>query len=403
MSQPMSDYNSKRISPVVYVTLAIISSALAFISTDIYMPFMQLMAQVLHVHVTSIQASITLFMASLALGNLLVTSLADCFGRRIILLCGLAMALVGTLLLMVPTLSCFMLGRVLQGAGAATGLSLSRVIIRDIARDRQHLSKLYVIFSGILCIAPAASPLIGAYIQHHFGWRAVFIFLAVLYVIHLCVVGLLFAETAGENSLGRSVWPQFKAGLVQVCCSGYFIVISIMSALTFGIYIAYLTALPYIILLELHRSVMVTAWAMASLIIGGLASRISNLVLVHRYKVTTMIQLGVSFQVVAASAYCLFIWSHWANLYTVMLPCIIYSFSSGFLFTSYATTAMAIFKKHLGSVAGMYSCLQVLGAVLLSGLVAINHHNDMLLMAWIFLGSVISILFLNFIRVRWMP
>ncbi len=164
----------KRQPIITYIILALSASGLAFFSTDIYLPFIEIMAKVMHGTILQIQASVAVFMAALAASNLFATSLADRYGRKPILLSGSICALIGTLLLLIPSMKTFMCGRILQGLGAATGLGLSRAIIRDIATTPQHFSKLYSSYSAILCLAPAISSLLGAYLQHHLGWHSVF-------------------------------------------------------------------------------------------------------------------------------------------------------------------------------------------------------------------------------------
>jgi len=289
-------------------------------------------------------------------------------------------------------MSVFMLGRMLQGLGAATGLGLSRTIIRDVTNDPQHFTKLYSGYSTVLCLAPAASPLLGAYIQHHLNWQAVFIVLACLYSLQLFSVKYFFSETLATPKKQQPPLHQLAQSLRLVMRHRRFLIVSTMSAITFGLYIAYLTALPYILQLQLQQSTIVTAWAMSSLVIGGLSSRILNMQLVKRYSSRTMTRLGIAFLLAATLSYAALQALHLTTIFSVVIPGILYVFSTGFLYTAYTATTMNCFPDHVGSAAGVYSSIQVIGAVVLTTVVSINHHYDMQLMAWLFAMGALLIL-----------
>lgn len=366
------------------VATMILSSALAFLSTDIYLPYMRFLGEVLHTGAAYMQATVTIFMLSLALSCLVMAPLSDHCGRRVALLGGISLSLLGTVLLLFPSIVTFTLGRILQGVGAATGLSLSRTVIRDIAKDKRHLAKLYAIYSGILCIAPAASPVLGAHIEHVFGWRAVFIFLACLYAVYIVFVLRCFPETAATQIEGGRVVSNMIQGLRQALTSLSFMMNALMSAVIFGLYISYVTSLPYILQLELHRSVLLTSWAMASLIIGGLSSRMTNYILVQRLSIEHVLYLGLVIATCAGLSYALLQWIHVVSIYSILLPGILFTFATGFLYGAFVTNAMSFFKQGIGGLSAIYSAVQISGVVVLTAVVSVYRGSDMLLMAWMF-------------------
>ena len=68
------------------------------IALNILLPALPSIASQLNVSTNEVQLSLTLYLLSLALGQLICGPLADRFGRRPVLLCGIALHFVGCLL-----------------------------------------------------------------------------------------------------------------------------------------------------------------------------------------------------------------------------------------------------------------------------------------------------------------
>ena len=71
-----------------------------------------------------------------------------------------------------------LIGRSIQAAGACTIAVLSRAIARDLF-DGQALAKVMASITIATAAAPGFSPLVGSALDHLFGWRSEFVFVAV--------------------------------------------------------------------------------------------------------------------------------------------------------------------------------------------------------------------------------
>jgi DHA1 family bicyclomycin/chloramphenicol resistance-like MFS transporter len=116
--------------------------------------------------------SIALF--GMAFATLFYGSLSDRYGRRPVLLSGLALFLVGSVLsLMAETANTLVLGRLIQAIGAGCALTLVRAIARDAFRAEQLVKAIaYLTMFGTL--GPMISPIIGGILTDTLGWRSVF-------------------------------------------------------------------------------------------------------------------------------------------------------------------------------------------------------------------------------------
>jgi DHA1 family bicyclomycin/chloramphenicol resistance-like MFS transporter len=116
--------------------------------------------------------SIALF--GMAFATLFYGSLSDRYGRRPVLLSGLALFLFGSVVsLMAETVNALVLGRLVQAVGAGCALTLVRAIARDAYRAEQLVKAIaYLTMFGTL--GPMVSPFIGGVLTDTLGWRSVF-------------------------------------------------------------------------------------------------------------------------------------------------------------------------------------------------------------------------------------
>ena len=157
-------------------SLALLSAitALAFCGLHMVVPALPLLVAVFADTPAHVQLVVSLYLAGIAAGQLVYGPVSDRFGRRPVLLAGLAAFLVGTALCGAAwSLPALIAGRVLQALGACAGIVLSRAMIRDVY-EREAAARGLALVMMAMTLAPAISPAIGAYLAEWFGWRAIF-------------------------------------------------------------------------------------------------------------------------------------------------------------------------------------------------------------------------------------
>lgn len=142
------------------------------------------------------QLMLSLSLVAMALSNLVWGPVSDRFGRRPVLMAGLALAAVGSLTVALSTdLTVAIFGRVLQAAGASSGMVLARAVAQDIygrSRSADVIGKI----TGVMVAAPMIAPTISGIIVETSGWRGVFWLAAML-----CVALLMWSRSAlGETA-----------------------------------------------------------------------------------------------------------------------------------------------------------------------------------------------------------
>lgn len=149
-------------------------------SIDILLPSLLAIGEGLQSSVEHTQLVIPVYMFALGLGNPVYGAMSDRFGRRSGIVLGLGIYVVGALVCLVASsIDYLLLGRFLQGIGAASAPVIGRAMIRD-KYSGVELAQNMAIVSMFFALGPMIAPLLGYVIYELVGWRAIFFVLVVM-------------------------------------------------------------------------------------------------------------------------------------------------------------------------------------------------------------------------------
>ena len=229
--------------------IALLLAALAAIgpfSVDTYLPSLHDIGDSLHASPLDVQQTLTTYLLMFSVMSLWHGAISDALGRRRIILLSLWLFSLASLgCLFATRIEHLWLLRGLQGFAACAGVVVSRAIVRDLFSGpaaQRLMSHITMIFA----IAPAIAPVIGGHLQSWFGWRSVFVFLALMGVALLAACSWRLPETLPPERrqslhpvyLGKAYWRTMTSPLFLLATAattfnfaGYFIYI--MSAPAF--------------------------------------------------------------------------------------------------------------------------------------------------------------------------
>jgi MFS transporter, DHA1 family, multidrug resistance protein len=230
-----------RTSPPKLVTLVLLAG-LSALTMNIFLPSLPGMARYFGVPYGVMQQSVALYLALSAALQIFIGPISDRFGRRKVLIWSLMlflMATVGTLLAQSATV--FLVFRMAQ-AVIASGMVLSRAVVRDMVADAEAASMIGYVTMG-MSIVPVIGPVIGGFLDDAFGWHANF---ALLLGLGAAVLALVWADLGETATLRRiSLGDQIRTypGLLA---SPRFWGYTMTAALASGCFFAYLGGAPYV-------------------------------------------------------------------------------------------------------------------------------------------------------------
>lgn len=222
-------------------------SASATLATNILLPSLPAIATAMSVSSARVTSAITIFLAMFAVGQLVVGPASDRFGRRTLVLSGFAVYFIGSawcaLANDLPTL---LAARVVQAGGACATSVLARAIARDLF-EGEKLARVLAFVMIAQAAAPGFSPLVGGGLDHFFGWRSAFAFVAIFAAIAAAAYFVVFGETHHGPRIPfdrRAIAGSYRSLLTD----RLFVIPAMTVSLILGALFAMFSALPRILI-----------------------------------------------------------------------------------------------------------------------------------------------------------
>ena len=170
---------TKPLSFTEFVALIAFMISIVAMSIDIMLPALGLIADDLNVaDRNDAQLVVSLLFAGFAVGQLIAGPVSDTLGRKNTVFIGYGVFIVGCLLSLFATgMEMMLLGRVLQGLGAAAPRIVTLAMVRDLYGGRD-MARVMSTVMAVFVIVPAAAPVIALS-----GWHATFVLLIVMVVV----------------------------------------------------------------------------------------------------------------------------------------------------------------------------------------------------------------------------
>ena len=349
--------------------LALLLAALTMVgpfSIDTYIPAFAGIAQALHASPVQMQQTLSAYLFGFAFMGLFHGALSDSFGRRPVVLWGMAaFALASVGCALSRNVEQLVLFRALQGCSAGAGIVVSRAVVRDMfapARAQKVMSQITIYFG----IAPTIAPIIGGWFLVLLGWQSVFWFLAFVGTALWLANWRLLPETLHPTFRQPFQVHHLMRGYRQLCASPRFLLLVLVSGVPFNGMFLYVMAAPAWLGGHLGLAPTQFFWLFL-LIIGGI---MSGAFLSGRLagKVAPVAQIRLGFAVMAAVS----LLNLLANLlfepqaWWAMPPIGVFSF--GWALVSPATTLLVLDLFPLRR--GMASSLQASATSVANGLTA---------------------------------
>jgi MFS transporter, DHA1 family, multidrug resistance protein len=239
-SLPKPRYLDRRSPP--HLTTLVLIAGIAALSLNVFLPSLPSMAKAFGVDYAVMQLSVSLYLASTAVLQILIGPISDRMGRRPVMLWAVALftlASIGAVL--APNFGLFLTCRLAQ-AVIATGFVLSRAVVRDMVPQDQAASMIGYVTMG-MSVVPMVGPVLGGALDEAFGWQASFAILAIAGAGLFVLLWFDMGETSVSRptSLGAQI-RQYPALLTSQRFWGYCLAAGFAS----GAFFAYLGGAPYV-------------------------------------------------------------------------------------------------------------------------------------------------------------
>ena len=401
---PAADARGEAPPPLRLLALLIAIASVGPFSLNIVMPALPGMAAALRTDIETVQLTLSLYLVCMAVSQLALGALSDRFGRRPVLLAGLALAVFTSLAAVVATsISALVTARALQALGASSGIVISRAIVRDLY-ERDRAASMLGWVTMVIMVVPMIVPPLGGLLESTLGWSSIFACIALFAAAVLAWVWHALPETAavraGSGGLVRFL-EELGALLRSRSFAGYIICGATGSALFF----AFLGGAPHVVITLMGRSAFELglwfATAAFAYMIGNYCSARYSM----RFGLDVMIAAGTAIGLVGGAAMVVLVMAvPEAGPIVIFLPQWITAFANGVLMPNAIAGAISVRPQAAGTASGIHGFVQMMvgaaGAQWVSHLLA--DAATAAPMAWVLLAFAVACA-VSFAGLVWQP
>ena len=228
-------------------TLSVLLAVLGMLgpfSIDTYIPAFAGIAKSLGASPVEMQQTLSAYLFGFAFMNLFHGALADSFGRRPVVLWGIAMfTLASAGCALSQSIEQLVFFRALQGLSTGAGIVVSRAVIRDMyapAQAQKVMSQVTIYFG----VAPAIAPIVGGSLFVHLGWHSIFWFLTAVGALLWGTNYRFLPETLRREDRQPFEVRHLMRGYWQLGSSPRFLLLALASGVPFNGMFLYVLSAP---------------------------------------------------------------------------------------------------------------------------------------------------------------
>lgn len=299
MTNDQRAYDARVPVTAVLIGTIALQTAVPPFATDMYTPAFPRVTADLGTTASMVGLTLTAFFLGFAAGQLVGGAWSDQRGRRLPLIVGGVICLLGAIACaLAPTVWVLVVARVVQGVGGGIAAAVARAVVVDVA-EGDVLARLMSILQALGGLAPMVAPVLGALVITAFTWRTVFWVLAVLGGLMVVTALLWVPETLPPWRRHGGGLRRSLAGVGQVLRVRTFVGYTGVAAFSGFTMMAYVANSSYVLqemkgMEPLPFSLFFASTALAQVLLSILNAR-----LVGRFRPRTMVAVGLATTTVA--------------------------------------------------------------------------------------------------------
>ncbi len=354
-------------APLWLLVLITISGTLAM---HMFIPALPAAGRDCGASVAAMQLTISVYILGLAGGQLVYGPLSDAFGRRPLLIVGLALYVVAGLAAAVATnVHTLVAARLFQALGGCAGLVLGRAIVRDTAPAGEAVRDL-ALLNLVMMIGPGLAPLLGSLLVVGLGWRSIFVLLAALGAATFLFSWRLLPET------GRPTHRLNAGTLLRdyrlLLRSPSFVGFAVGGGCTTTSIYAFIAAAPFIIATQLHRPLPEVGLDLGLLMLGMALGNAITRQLAPWVALARLLVTASAVSVLSALALLVVVLLGDLTVTDAIGLMFLFAVGAGAASPAALTKALTVNARLVGSAAGLYGCTQMAVGALCTSLVGIG-------------------------------
>jgi MFS transporter, DHA1 family, multidrug resistance protein len=339
-------------------------------SIDTYLPAFTGIANAIGATPVQMQQTLSAYLFGFAIMNLFHGALSDSFGRRPVVLWGLAVFTLASMgCAMSQHIGALVIFRAVQGMSAGAGIVISRAVIRDMfpPADAQRVMSQVTIYFGV---APAIAPIVGGFLFVNVGWHAVFWFLVAVGVVLWVANYQLLPETLHVTQRQGFNVRNLMRGYWQMGSSARFMTLALASGIPFNGMFLYVLSAPVFLGDSLHLAPGQFFWLFLITIAGIMGGAWLSGRLAGRTKPHHQIRHGFLIMLLISIANLVLNLLFTPQAWWALLPLGIYAFGWALMVPVVTLMVLDMVPERRGMASSFQACVGSLANGIVAGVVA---------------------------------
>ncbi len=390
--------------PVVFtpllLTIILTIASLGQVAAEIYVPSLPAITRQFQTNSSLIQLTLAAFLFSFSASHLIYGPISDRIGRRKPIIFGIGLSILGSLIcLFAANVYVLILGRLVQGFGFGVCSSVGRTLSRDLLAG-EYLARVASQMAMINSFVVASAPIMGGYIQHYLNWRINFLFLVIYAGFILILIVYKLPETIQKRNPEATKLKVISQNYITILTHPNFMGYTFCATFAYSGIIAYLTVAPFLLENSAGLTPIQFGWLAFLIACVMFGSAFINSRLIVKKGIPAMIKFGISFMIGGGLLMLMLAMAGFLNLVVIIIPVLVFCIGASLTFSNAFAGAFHAFADRAGAASGIYGCLQVGIASLISALLAGTKTHDQIPLAVILLllglAAAIALKFLAF-------
>ncbi|MES2583012.1 MAG: multidrug effflux MFS transporter [Pseudomonadota bacterium] len=371
-------------------------------SIDTYLPAFADIARSLDATPVQMQQTLSAYLFGFAFMSLFHGAISDSFGRRPVVLWGLAAFTVASAgCALSHSIGQLIFFRAMQGLSTGAGIVVSRAVIRDMypPSQAQKVMSQVTIFFGV---APAIAPMVGGWMLAHVNWAGIFWFLTAVGVVLWVAIYRALPETLHVTQRQDFHPRNLMAGYWQLGSDPRFFLLALASGIPFNGMFLYILSAPVFLGEHLQLAPQEFYWCFLITIGGIMGGAMVSGRVAGKIPPTRQIRIGFSIMLVIAVVNLIANLVFKAHVSWALFPLGIFSFGWALMVPVVTLLVLDLHPDRRG----MASSLQMFVGSTANGIVAgvispLVMHSTVALAASSLLMLCLGLVAWTYIRHRW--
>nr|WP_315228491.1 multidrug effflux MFS transporter [uncultured Albidiferax sp.] len=365
--------NAAQLWPAPRWALAILLALLGMLgpfSIDTFIPAFAGIAASLNATPAEMQQTLSAYLFGFAFMNLFHGALSDSFGRRPVVLTGLAIfTLASAGCALSQSIGQLVFFRALQGLSTGAGIVVSRAVVRDMfpPADAQKVMSQITIYFGV---APAIAPIIGGWLFVHLDWHSIFWFLTGIGVLLWLANFRFLPETLHLDQRQPMNARNLLRGYRQLIANPRFVLLALASGVPFNGMFLYVLSAPEFLGSLLGLGPTQFFWFFVLTISGIMAGAWMSGRMAGKIPAKTQIRHGFVIMVLVSAVNVLANFLFTAHVSWALFPVALFAFGWAMMVPAVTLLVLDLVPERRGMASSLQACLGSTANGLVAGVLA---------------------------------